>query len=140
MNNSALHDWLSKAIGKKLLSIEGLVYFFEGSRIDPPQEVGFFFENCDFGKILCHKDGESVLFSTELIRGCDLGEYGEQNPVSLSDEPFFESFIGKKLDLALIVCFSNEKKIAGVCFSFAGGSRLIVLNLGDEIFFLMKCL
>jgi len=69
MNNSELHDWLSKATGKKLLSIEGLVYFFEGSRIDPPQEVGFFLKTAILEKSFAIKMASLYFSLLNLLAG-----------------------------------------------------------------------
>lgn len=59
--------WLLTVLGKKLLSVNALFYFFSSERDSAPQEVGLLFENSEIGKLYGGPDGSMM----GLFRGKD---------------------------------------------------------------------
>ncbi|UMZ12297.1 hypothetical protein I9018_00890 [Pseudomonas sp. MPFS] len=127
-------SWLLTVIGKKLLSVSALFHIFASERDSFPQEIGLFFEYSEVGKLYGGRDGASLSFSLSQIVGCDLGEYGKQDILCVSDEPCYFSVVGRKLASASLVQSSVEEAVIGVVLSFDSGTCLSILNLGDELF------
>jgi len=136
MENNIMQDffyeWLHAAKGKPLLSIKALFHVFNETRNGCPQEIGFLFSGCKFGKFYCGSDGESIIFSLEPIVRRDLDEYGRNDIFSISDEFLFSRVIKDELITASLIYGKNKN--VGISFLFKNNNSLIIINLGDELF------
>lgn len=113
--------WLSTVLGEKLLSVNALFHVFATERDSTPQEIAFFFENSDAGKVYGGPDGASICFSLDPISSCDLGEYGRQDIFCISGELYFSAVVGRRLVSASLVQSLLEDVVAGVALSFDNG-------------------
>ena len=128
-------SWLLTVLGRKLLSVNALFHIFASERDSSPQEIGFQFDDAEFGKLYCGSDGASLCLSLDAIVDCDLGEYGRQDVFCISDESCFSNVMERRLVSASLVQSSVEEAVIGIALSFDNGACLSILNLGDELFF-----
>jgi hypothetical protein len=127
-------SWLLSVLGKRLLSVNALFLVFAAKRESEPQEICFLFEDSEAGRFYGGSDGASLCFSLNPIAECDLGEYGKLVTFCVSSEAYFSSVVGEKILSASLVHSSMDEAMIGVVLTFGSGSRLSILNFGDEFF------
>lgn len=67
------------------------------------------------------------------IQENDLGEYGKEIIMDLSNSLLFQKVIGKTLCRFYVVYSEIEQKVIGTKLVFDEGLTLVIANLGDEI-------
>jgi len=139
INVDIFYKWLSNSIGKPLSQAKALFHIFNGACSRMPQEISLLFGECEFGKVYCSSDGESISFSLSALVGRDLGEYGENEIFPISNNKPFVEVMQKKL-ISVSVLYSVEcKKEVGIFFVFENNNSFSIINLGDELF-IFDCL
>ena len=133
-NLELMTSWLLSVLGKCLISVDALFLVLATKREPEPQEICFLFEDSEAGKFYGGSDGASLCFSLNPITECDLGEYGKLVTFCVSNETYFSSVVGEKILSASLVHYSMDEAMIGIVLTFSSGSRLSILNLGDEFF------
>lgn len=128
-----LKKWFDNIVGKKLNFIYGLIYIYETKDIDHPQELQIIFDDKIIKKISCAPDGSSIRIDDSPMIGSDLGEYGKQSIIDISNIPIFHKAIGRTLENIEIIKSETEQCIVGVRFEFYDSIIINILTLGDEI-------
>ncbi|HHR8284183.1 TPA: hypothetical protein ACS9WW_004174 [Salmonella enterica subsp. enterica serovar Muenchen] len=121
-------------VGKKLQNINGLIYVYDVPDLEAPQQLQlvFFSENQSI-VFRCGQDGASLELIDSPMQENDLGEYGKEEIMDLSNSLLFHKFIGKILLRLYVIHSEIEQKIIGAKLFFDEGLTLIILNFGDEI-------
>lgn len=81
----------------------------------------------------CGLDGASLELSDLPMQEKDLGEYGKEVIMDLSNSCFFQKFIGKILLQFYVIYSEVEQKLIGAKLFLDEGLTLVIINLGDEI-------
>lgn len=121
-------------VGQKLKKINGLIYVYDTPDFGSPQQLQlvFFIKNQSI-VFKCGLDGASLELSDSPMQENDLGEYGKEIIMDLSNLSIFHNIIGKTF-LKLYVIYSEiEQKVIGTKLVFDEGLTLVIINLGDEI-------
>ncbi|WP_409308718.1 hypothetical protein [Pectobacterium sp. B1J-3] len=126
--------WASSVIDEHLLDVRGLIYVFDKPDFYHPQKLQFIFSNTEkLFSFMCSKDGSSLELTDSPIQESDLGEYGKEIIMDLSNITLFIDYIGKRLLEIYSIFSSVEDAFVGIKFVFEGDLNLIIVNLGDEI-------
>jgi hypothetical protein len=121
-------------LGRKLLSVKGVIYVYGTPNYEYPQQLHFVFSKADAVLALeCGRDGSSLDIADFQLQDKDLGEYGKEIVMDLSSDNRFASLIDKTLLQLFLIYSSVEDSYIGVKLIFNEGSELFVLNLGDEL-------
>jgi len=134
INQNIFYKWLSNSIGKPLSQAKALFHVFNGTCDAMPQEIFLLFGECEFGKVHCSSDGESISVSLSALVGSDLGEYGRNEIFSISKNKPFVEVMQKKLISVSVLCSPEHKKEVGIFFVFENNHSFSIINLGDELF------
>ena len=127
-------EWAQRVLGKRLSGIKGVIYIFETPYIEHPQQLQFIFSSVDNAvSFQCGKDGSSLELTDSPLKDTDLGEYGKEVIMDISNLPSLSNVLHKTLLKAYVLFSSVEESYIGLSFLFEGGSELFVLNVGDEI-------
>lgn len=71
--------WARRVLGKKLISVKGIIYIFETPDLEHPQLLQFnFFHANNATSFRCGKDGSSLELTDSPLQETDLGEYGKE--------------------------------------------------------------
>ncbi|WP_024550141.1 hypothetical protein [Siccibacter turicensis] len=121
-------------VGRKLQNVNGLIYIYNVPDLGAPQQLQlvFFSENQSI-VFRCGLDGASLELSDLPMQEKDLGEYGKEVIMDLSNSCFFQKFIGKILLQFYVIYSEIEQKLIGAKLFFNEGLTLVIINLGDEI-------
>lgn len=121
-------------VGQKLQNVNGLIYIYDIPDLGTPQqlELVFFGENKNIA-FKCGKDGASLVLVNSPIQENDLGEYGKEIIMDLSNSLLFQKVIGKTLCRFYVVYSEIEQKVIGTKLVFDEGFTLVIANIGDEI-------
>lgn len=121
-------------VGRKLQNVNGLIYIYNVPDLGAPQQLQlvFFSENQSI-VFRCGLDGASLELSDLPMQEKDLGEYGKEVIMDLSNSCFFQKFIGKILLQFYVIYSEVEQKLIGAKLFFDEGLTLVIINLGDEI-------
>ncbi|MBQ4769782.1 hypothetical protein F9U42_21885 [Pectobacterium versatile] len=127
-------EWAGSVINERLLDVRGLIYVFDKPDFYHPQKLQFIFSNTEkLFSFMCGKDGASLELTDSPIQESDLGEYGKEMIIDMSNITLFIDYIGKQL-LDIYSVFSLvEDACVGIKFVFEGDLNLIIVNFGDEI-------
>lgn len=126
--------WASSVINGRLLDVRGLVYVFDKSDSYHTQKLQFVFSNTEkLFSFMCSKDGSSLELTDSPIQESDLGEYGKEIIMDMSNITLFIDYIGKRLLEVYSIFYSVEDAFVGIKLVFEGDLNLIVVNLGGEI-------
>ncbi|EGG5311693.1 hypothetical protein HJ617_005635, partial [Salmonella enterica] len=106
-------------VGKKLQNINGLIYVYDVPDLEAPQQLQlvFFSENQSI-VFKCGQDGASLELIDSPMQENDLGEYGKEEIMDLSNSCLFQKFIGKTLLTFYVIYSETEQKIIGVKLFF----------------------
>jgi len=127
-------EWVSHVIGKRLSGVRGLIYVFETPDFEHPQQLQFIFSNTEnIASFRCGKDGSTLEVTDFPVQGVDLGEYGKEVIMDLSNLPLFVDCIGKSLLKVYSIFSSVENAYIGIKLVFESGLCLIAINVGDEL-------
>ncbi|MEQ9898428.1 hypothetical protein ABRP59_02185 [Pectobacterium punjabense] len=114
--------------------MKGVIYAFETLDLEHPQQLQFIFSNTEvIVSFRCGKDGSTLELSDSPIQGNDLGEYGKEIIMDVSNSRLFVGYIGKTLLKIYSIFSSIEDTYIGIKLVFEGNLSLIVVNVGDEI-------
>ena len=126
-------EWVSHVIGKRLSGVRGLIYVFETPDFEHPQQLQFIFSNTEkIASFRCGRDGSTLEVTDFPVQGIDLGEYGKEVIMDVSNLPLFVDYIGKSLKVYSIFS-SVEDAYIGIKLVFESGLCLIAINVGDEL-------
>ncbi|MFP1817566.1 hypothetical protein ACLEC2_17535 [Lonsdalea quercina] len=127
-------EWANHVIGKRLSGVRGLIYVFETPDFEHPQQLQFIFSNTEsIASFRCGKDGSTLEVTDFPVQGNDLGEYGKEIIMDVSNSTFFVDYIEKSLLKAYSIFSSIEDAYIGIKLVFESGLSLIVVNVGDEL-------
>ncbi|MGL6019848.1 MAG: hypothetical protein ACRC0C_14525 [Gibbsiella quercinecans] len=127
-------EWANHVIGERLSGVRGLIYVFETPDFEHPQQLQFIFSNTEsIASFRCGKDGSTLDVTDFPVQGNDLGEYGKEIIMDVSNSTFFFDYIGKSLLKAYSIFSSIEDSYIGIKLVFESGLSLIVVNVGDEL-------
>ncbi|MDM2736340.1 hypothetical protein OGY35_13285 [Citrobacter sp. Ct235] len=121
-------------VGQKLQNVNGLIYVYDVPDLGAPQQLQlvFFSENQSV-VFRCGLDGASLELTDSPMQENDLGEYGKEVIMDLSNSCLFQKVIGKTLLRFNVIYSEIEQKVIGAKLVFDEGLTLIIINLGDEI-------
>lgn len=126
--------WASHVIGERLSGVTGLIYVFETPDFEHPQQLQFVFSNTEsITSFRCGKDGSTLEVTDFPVQGNDLGEYGKEVIMDVSNSKLFVDYIGKSLLKVYSIFSSIEDAYIGIKLVFESGLSLIVVNIGDEL-------
>ena len=135
MRNFERYQELARnVVGQKLQSVNGLIYVYDAPDLGSPQQLQLVF--CDtYQNIVCRcgLDGASLELIDSPMQEKDLGEYGKEVIMDLSNSYLFQKAFGKILLKFYVICSEIEQQIIGVKLVFDEGFKLVIINLGDEI-------
>lgn len=121
-------------IGRKIQNVNGLIYIYNVPDLGAPQQLQLvFFSENESIVFRCGLDGASLELSDLPMQEKDLGEYGKEVIMDLSNSCFFQKFIGKILLQFYVIYSEIEQKVIGAKLFFEEGLTLVIINLGDEI-------
>ncbi|UUE09816.1 hypothetical protein NMX13_19665 [Dickeya zeae] len=127
-------EWASHVIGERLSGVRGLIYVFETPDFEHPQQLQFIFSNTEsITSFRCSKDGSTLDITDSPVKGSDLGEYGKEVIMDVSDSTLFVDYIGKSLLKIYSIFSSIDDAYIGIKLVFESGLSLIVVNVGDEL-------
>lgn len=127
-------EWGRDVTGDKLCGVNGLVYIYEAPDLDHPQQLQLIFSGINRGgSFRCGKDGATLALTELPMQESDLGEYGKEVIMNMSDSYSFYRYIGRVVSKVFAIYSDTEKTIIGVKLVFDGGHDLIIINLGDEL-------
>lgn len=128
-------NWLRIIIGRKLITIQGLIYVKDGEeKTSSPQELFLSFDSGVQGKLKCGSDGESLVWDMQELEAVDLGEYGDEVVRDLSYLSCWKNLIGHLLVDVKLIKSLRGSYLMGLLFSFDNDLSIVVVNLGDEIY------
>lgn len=126
--------WVSHVIGERLSGVRGLIYVFEKPDFEHSQQLQFIFSNMENkASFRCGKDGSTLEVTDFPVQGNDLGEYGKEVIMDISNLPLFVDCIGKSLLKVYAIFSSVEDAYIGIKLVFESGLSLIAINVGDEL-------
>jgi hypothetical protein len=127
-------DLAHNVVGQRLRNVNGLIYVYDVPDLESPQQIEliFFGENKKIA-LKCGQDGASLELINSPIQENDLGEYGKEVIMDLSNSSLFHKVIGKKLFKFYVIHSEIEQKFIGTKLVFDEGVTLVIVNLGDEI-------
>lgn len=127
-------DLAHNVVGQKLRNVNGLIYVYDVPDLGAPQqlELIFFGENKNIA-FKCGQDGASLELINSPMQENDLGEYGKEIIMDLSNSFLFQKVIGRKLCRFYMVYSEIEQKVIGTKLVFDEELTLVIVNLGDEI-------
>jgi hypothetical protein len=128
-----IEEWFRSIIGKKLNAIYGLIYIYLTEDINHPQELQIIFENEITRKISCGSDGSTLRIDNSPMIESDLGEYGKQLIMDISNVPVFQQAVGEKLEKLEVIESKREQCIVGINLKFSNSIIINILTIGDEI-------
>ncbi|EPY93787.1 hypothetical protein L799_24805 [Enterobacter roggenkampii EC_38VIM1] len=121
-------------VGRKLRNVNGLIYIYNVPELGAPQQLQFvFFDENQNVAFRCGLDGASLELTDLPMQENDLGEYGKEEIMDLSNSCFFHKVIGKILLRFYAIYSEIEQKVIGAKLFFDEGLTLAIINLGDEI-------
>lgn len=127
-------EWGRNVTGRKLCSVNGLVYIYEAADLEHPQQLQLIFSGINRGESFrCGKDGATLALTELSMQESDLGEYGKEVIMNISDSCSFYRYIGRVVSKVFAIYSDIEKAIIGLKLVFDGGLNLIIINLGDEL-------
>lgn len=126
-------SWLLNCVGRNLVQVFGAFHVFEGGKNEFPQAVSLLFDEGNFGTLECASDGSSIAYRPNAAVGRDLGEYGVEQILSLSNEAQFLPLMGRMLISVSLLESSIEDSIVGVAFNFFEFESIALVNLGDDL-------
>ncbi|MCW7547869.1 hypothetical protein OO184_07950 [Photorhabdus sp. APURE] len=131
-----INEWGVEITGKRLKSVYGLIYIYDIADVEHPQELSIKFCETDNSpkKLLCSPNGTSIVLCKGELRESDLGEYGKETVMDLSNFKIFDGLIGKPLSYVNAIYSEIEQDIIGFMFVFYDYGQFSVMNLGDEIY------
>ncbi|EED9464934.1 hypothetical protein NWL46_003898 [Salmonella enterica] len=127
-------DLGNNVVGQKLQNVNGLIYVYDVPDLGAPQQLELIFlgENKNIA-FKCGQDGASLELINSPMQEKDLGEYGKEIIMDLSNSSLFQEVIGKTLCRFYMVYSETEQKVIGTKLVFDDGLTLVIVNLGDEI-------
>jgi hypothetical protein len=127
-------EWGRDVIGKELFNVNGLVYVYETPDLEHPQQLQLIF-SCINREISfrCGKDGATLALTELPMQESDLGEYGKEVIMSMSESCLFCRYLGRIVSKVSVIYSDAEKAIVGIKLVFDGELDLIIINLGDEL-------
>lgn len=127
-------EWALDVVGKKLLGVNGLIYFLETPDFDHPQQLQFIFSQvAKVNNLKCGRDGSTLELTERTLQENDLGEYGKEIIFDISHMHPFMNFLEKKLLKVFLVFSSIEDAFIGIKLIFEDHLSLFIMNIGDEI-------
>lgn len=127
-------EWGRDVIGRKLFTVNGLVYFYENPDLEHPQQLQFIFSGTNREvSFRCGKDGATLALTELPMQESDLGEYGKEVIMSMSGSCLFRRYLGRVVSKISVIYSDAEKAIIGIKLVFDGELDLIIINLGDEL-------
>ncbi|MCO7263925.1 hypothetical protein [Dickeya zeae] len=127
-------EWANHVVGERLSEVRGVIYFFENPDFEHPQQLQFIFSNTEsITSFRCSKDGSTLEVTDFPAQGNDLGEYGKEVIMDVSNSRLFVDYIGKSLLKVHSIFSSIEDAYIGIKLVFESGLSLIVVNIGDEL-------
>ena len=127
-------DLANNVVGQKLQNVNGLIYVYDVPDLGAPQQLELIFlgENKNIA-FKCGQDGASLELINSPMQEKDLGEYGKEIIMDLSNSSLFQEVIGKTLCRFYMVYSETEQKVIGTKLVFDDGLTLVIVNFGDEI-------
>ncbi|WP_426817035.1 hypothetical protein ACP3TC_18785 [Winslowiella sp. 2C04] len=127
-------EWGRNVIGSKLCSVNGLVYIYETADLEHPQQLQLIFSGINRGgSFRCGKDGATLALTELPMQESDLGEYGKEVIMDMSDSCSFYRYIGRVVSKVFAIYSDIDKALIGLKLVFDDGLNLIIINLGDEL-------
>ena len=127
-------EWGRDVTGGKLCNVNGLVYVYEAPDLEHPQQLQLIFSGVNREVSLrCGNDGATLVLTELPMQESDLGEYGKEVIMNMSDSCLFYRCIGRIVAKVFAIYSDTEKAIVGIKLVFDGGLDLIIINLGDEL-------
>lgn len=127
-------ELLRNVIGQKLQNVNGLIYVYDIPDLGAPQQLQLVFSNENKSVVFrCGLDGASLELTDSPMQENDLGEYGKEVIMDLSNSCSFQKVIGKTLLRFNVIYSEIEQKVIGAKLVFDEGLTLIIINIGDEI-------
>ncbi|CAI0787047.1 hypothetical protein [Serratia quinivorans] len=127
-------EWGRDVIGGKLCNVNGLVYIYEAPDLDHPQQLQLIFSGINREvSFQCGKDGATLVLTELPMQESDLGEYGKEVIMNMSDSCLFYRCIGRIVGKVFAIYSDTENTIVGIKLFFDSGIDLIIINLGDEL-------
>lgn len=121
-------------VGQKLQNVNGLIYVYDVPDLGAPQQLQLVFFSENQGVVFrCGLDGASLELTDSPMQENDLGEYGKEVIMDLSNSCLFQKVIGKILLRFYVIYSEIEQKVIGIKLVFDEGLTLVIINLGDEI-------
>ncbi|MDT8849485.1 hypothetical protein RN053_03225 [Pantoea dispersa] len=126
-------ELLRNLVGQKLQNVNGLIYVNDIPDLGAPQQLQLFFDENQSLVFRCGLDGASLELTDSPMQENDLGEYGKEVIMDLSNSCSFQKVIGKTLLRFNVIYSEIEQKVIGAKLFFDEGLTLIIINVGDEI-------
>lgn len=121
-------------VGQKLQNVNGLIYVYDTPDLGVPQQLQLVFFNENKSIVFrCGQDGATLELIDSPMQESELGEYGKEVIMDLSNSYSFQKVIGKILLRFYMICSKIEQKVIGAKLVFGEGLALVIINLGDEI-------
>ena len=129
----------NRLVGRSLISVSGSVYFNECTpnvEIFPIEDIiDFYFVFDDFSfTVEGNNSGDSIIIrDNNTIHDIDMDNHGYIKVLSLLDILEIKNYVGLEVcDIQNIVIDKNK---AGISIIFSDLEKIIIINLGDELFF-----
>lgn len=127
-------EWTRSVVGKKLLSVNGVIYSLENHDFSHPQQLQFVFSEVeDIESFKCGKDGSTLELTDLPLQGSDLDEYGKETVIDISHIYPIVNYLERLLLKVFLISSSLEDAFVGVKLVFEGELNLFIMNVGDEI-------
>lgn len=127
-------EWTRGIVGRKLLGVNGLIYFLEIPDLEHPQQLQLIFSQVEkVDSLKCGKDGSTLELTDRPLQENDLGEYGKEMVVDISHIHPFVNCLEKTLLNVFLVFSSVEDAFIGIKLIFEDHLSLSIMNIGDEI-------
>lgn len=127
-------EWAHHVEGKKLQGVKGLLYAYEFPDIDHPQQLQFVFaDSKNVGVFKCAKDGSTLEIANLPMQENDLGEYGKELIIDISEHPMLSECISETLQEVYSVFSKEERTYVGLMLKFSNECEIFILNIGDEL-------
>jgi len=119
----------------KTLQLILAIYHMVGGKCDgQPQVLELVFDSIGVVSVKCAKDGASLSFELGDASECDLGVYGKFKRYVLEDNTVVSAMVGEKVVEISQVYSEVQGEYIGILMGFESGGRLVIMNLGDDIF------
>ncbi|RKZ73073.1 MAG: hypothetical protein DRR16_33415 [Candidatus Parabeggiatoa sp. nov. 3] len=130
-----LSEGLKLLLGKKLKKVIASIFSFEGVlNMESPQAVLLQFEDNRRLVFYPASDGVSLDCDHKTLSPLDLGEYGKEIIMEVSQLSLWQYALGEVLTEAYVIFSHVEENAVGIKMHFNNSSIIIIINCGDDIY------